>query len=730
MSELLYSRQIVKIVEIDLDFCTWSYGVGPCTATGSADGKCYNTYTTCQVRDKYVRTTKTYKFTLPGIGAPVGDTLRPYLKTVDIAPTEIRQDEGLSRRASVTIKLTDEPDNDAGTDPYITERTAAAQGTFWTRLIARNKNYAGRPARILRGYVESIGGTWATNSFTTEHYIIDSIKGPSENGDVSVVLKDLLKLADKAKLPAVTPGKVTSMFLPSDTQLQVNSTHGDYYPGSGFVRIGEQIIEFYGKSVPHGWNFPDGTMDGWTGSGCTLASSQHALRVDITGNAPQVSHENLALDGMTWRFLAMRLKANTVINSWDGRVTYGNNVHSYAPNSYYAQISKPPGVESGYVTAVWDMHALAVGSYDWREHTTTALRFDLGINSGAQLDIDWIAYSPNSIVTADILNWPLSSYRSKFNTTASSEAAGSAVQLCRVYSGAAVTSVMLDLLYQAGVTSAQIDHANWQLEEEDWLGEKYFITTALHEPEPVGELLSELCRQTNSVIWWSPTDQKVKMKVITPPNPALITGHLLTDDGNIIDGTLDIVRQDSRRITSAAVYYGLKSPVADRQNPVNYRASEIYVDSAAQTENEYGDNIQQVIYSRWFTEANAVAMRALVRRRVASLRDAPDEITMGLDPKDNDVAPGQVWDLEAWPLVGFNGAAKRRRIFLTKRTDHDNGLLTLKGETTVFDRRYAFIAPNSLNPYSTATSAQHKYAFICNSGGGFSFDGSSGYIEV
>jgi hypothetical protein len=289
---------------------------------------------------------------------------------------------------------------------------------------------------------------------------------------------------------------------------------------------------------------------------------------------------------------------------------------------------------------------------------------------------------------------------------------------------------MLDLLYQAGVISAQIDHANWQIEEEDWLGEKYFITTALHEAEPVGELLSELCRQTNAVVWWSPTNQQVKMKVITPPNPALITGNLLTDDGNIIDGTLDIVRQDARRITSAAVHYGIKSAVADRQNPVNYRASETYVDSAAQTENEYDDSIQQVIYSRWFTEENAVAMRALVRRRVASLRDAPDEITMGLDPKDNDVAPGQVWDLRAWPLVGFNGAPKQKRVFLTRRTDHDNGLLTLKGETTIFDRRYAFIAPNSLNPYSTATSAQINYAFVCNSGGGFSFDSSSGYIEV
>lgn len=730
MSELIYSRRVVKVVELDLDFCTWSYGVGSCTAIGSADGKCYNTYTTCQVRDKYVATPKTYAFMLPGTAGPVGETLRPYLKSVDVAPTEIKQDEGLSRRASITAKFVDEPDNDAGIDPYILGRTMPAQATFWTRLITRNKNYAGRPARVRRGYITDVGGTWDWGDFTNELYIIDSIKGPSENGDVSITLKDMLKLTDKAKLPAVTPGKVTSMFLPSDTQMHVQSGHGEYYPGSGFVRIGEQIIEFYGKSVEYGWNFPDGTMDSWIGSGCILASSQHALRVDITSNAPQISRENIALDGTNWRFLAMRLKANTAINSWAGRVTYGNNVHSYSPNSYYGQIAKPFGVESGYVTAVWDMHALAVGSYDWRGFTATALRFDLGVNSGAQLDIDWIAYSPNSVVTADILNWPVSSYRSKFNTTASSEAAGSAVQLCRTYSGAAVTSAMIDLLTAAGVSSAYIDHDAFAREEEDWLGQKYFITTALHQPEAISDMLAEICQQTNAVIWWSPVAQKVKMKVITPPNPTLITGNLLTDAGNIIDGSLDVSRQDARRITSAAVYYGLKSAVADRNNPTNYRASEVYTDSAAESDNEYGDSLQHVFYSRWFTEPNAIAMRALVRRRVASLRDEPDEITFDLDPKDNAVNPGTIWDLTAWPVIGFNGAQRLRRIFLTKRSDRDSGIITLKSETTIFDRRYLFIAPNSIASYSAATSAQLYYGFICNSAGGFPFDGSSGYIEV
>ena len=38
----------VTVVEVDLDKCTRTYGVSPCTASGSSGNECYNTYATCQ----------------------------------------------------------------------------------------------------------------------------------------------------------------------------------------------------------------------------------------------------------------------------------------------------------------------------------------------------------------------------------------------------------------------------------------------------------------------------------------------------------------------------------------------------------------------------------------------------------------------------------------------------------------------------------------------------------
>ena len=48
-----YGKEHIDIVEIDVPRCVNTYGVSPCTATGSGDDKCYNTLATCQDLPNY-----------------------------------------------------------------------------------------------------------------------------------------------------------------------------------------------------------------------------------------------------------------------------------------------------------------------------------------------------------------------------------------------------------------------------------------------------------------------------------------------------------------------------------------------------------------------------------------------------------------------------------------------------------------------------------------------------
>ena len=48
MTSYPVGREPIQIVEILQPLCTNEFGVAPCTATGTADTKCYNTRATCQ----------------------------------------------------------------------------------------------------------------------------------------------------------------------------------------------------------------------------------------------------------------------------------------------------------------------------------------------------------------------------------------------------------------------------------------------------------------------------------------------------------------------------------------------------------------------------------------------------------------------------------------------------------------------------------------------------------
>jgi len=55
-------KQAITILELDLDACSLTYGNSPCTASGTAALKCFNTFGTCQDTANFAKTTKTFRF--------------------------------------------------------------------------------------------------------------------------------------------------------------------------------------------------------------------------------------------------------------------------------------------------------------------------------------------------------------------------------------------------------------------------------------------------------------------------------------------------------------------------------------------------------------------------------------------------------------------------------------------------------------------------------------------
>ena len=233
------------LIVITLEFCSRTYNVAPCVAEIGVTGdvKCYNTRKLCQdpVNYEAVAGGKKYKFGLNSQPNPLpGETIRPYLvsepsyETTEIDPFGVIK---TFRNASARMSFYDEPDNDTGIDPYLSERVTVL-GEFWRKWLARNF-YNGRSIEIKRGFEDL-----AESDYVSAKYIIERIEGPVTGNTISIIAKDPLKKADKVKVPAATAGKLAGAIDDSVTSMTLDDSTEYPAPATVFyARIDNEIMK-------------------------------------------------------------------------------------------------------------------------------------------------------------------------------------------------------------------------------------------------------------------------------------------------------------------------------------------------------------------------------------------------------------------------------------------------------------------------------------------------------
>jgi hypothetical protein len=248
-AQIKLGRQPFSYVELDLDFCANTFGVAPCTATGSGDAKCYNTYASCQDTANFNKITKTYRFCSPnGAKVPTGLDAIPCLRGITITPAEITAGQGLGLRAACSVSFQDFPHSDIRIDPYVTERTykPIERGTFFGKLKARNPYYNGRIMRVYNGYLND-DGSFDIDNFERRTFVIEQWNGIDPNGITQITGKDILKLAsdERAVCPMPSVGKITLDMTTGTTSINLTPTGvGSDYDASGYVRIGQEVMSY------------------------------------------------------------------------------------------------------------------------------------------------------------------------------------------------------------------------------------------------------------------------------------------------------------------------------------------------------------------------------------------------------------------------------------------------------------------------------------------------------
>jgi hypothetical protein len=235
--------KIKQSLEIDLPRCTRSYGVAPCTASGSE--KCYNTADSCQDVNNYAQEIQVLKFS-----TPFGDGL-PLVKKIDVQPQRIGICDSMGSRERATVTLDDAQHSDDVFDKYYSTRDYIAfnTGTLFDKLFSRYTSFDGFGARVINENDEGFSETL--------HYVVDTAM--QTDGGARFDLCDALKLLDdsKARFPypctgvlsgPIITGNLTFTLSPSGIGSALNPNGSPMYPASGWATIGGDEVVTYTRS--------------------------------------------------------------------------------------------------------------------------------------------------------------------------------------------------------------------------------------------------------------------------------------------------------------------------------------------------------------------------------------------------------------------------------------------------------------------------------------------------
>jgi hypothetical protein len=224
--------------------------------------------------------------------------------------------------------------------------------------------------------------------------------------------------------------------------------------------------------------------------------------------------------------------------------------------------------------------------------------------------------------------------RGYYNTEISEHSENDTVQLCLLYDGQTVDSIVSDLLINyANVDPSYIPSAQWAAEVSDAFIVNY--TALITEPVGVQKLIEEFAQSAPHYLYYDERVNQIQLKALKPP-PS--DAFRIDYEGNFLQGSSSVTDKQDMRISTVICRFGIINPVKDLDETSNYRAAYVRVDTDSVS--NYGQEAYKIVNSRWIAADNqtaAVLMAARVGRRFS---EAPRQLNVSLDAKDADVWAG------------------------------------------------------------------------------------------
>jgi len=295
-------------------------------------------------------------------------------------------------------------------------------------------------------------------------------------------------------------------------------------------------------------------------------------------------------------------------------------------------------------------------------------------------------------------------------TQADSHSAGDLAQECARFDAVpladALHTVLTSTLGTNPIPTAQIDLAEWQSEALGWLA-GVVVTATLTEPYPRKELAGELC-QFGALIWPDEVDQTIRFRANRPLGPGE-TPYLLSDGENLLEKSGDIADDVKERITRVFFWHGMRDPTQGIDGAENMNKGEVSLNAEEEQPQSYDEVRLHQITTRWLGQFGSNTIAAIVADRLASrYRVTPQTYTGMLDDKDaRNIKLGDICMVTTRLIVDVHGAPLPTLMQVRYIEDTVPGhRAQIKLQTFTFEGRFGYIMLPDAPDYDAATDAE------------------------
>lgn len=326
------------------------------------------------------------------------------------------------------------------------------------------------------------------------------------------------------------------------------------------------------------------------------------------------------------------------------------------------------------------------------------------------INSEYIAYSGVSGADSIVI-----AARGAFGTNGASHSAGDSVFHCFSFSGENI----VDVLYRLIDEQSQIDAAtyinlpDWQSVRDDYLPGQ-LATGVVPPTEDTKDIIDKLCQQGYVSVWWCEEDQQIKLEsigpVVTPTQTLNKTNHIL----NVGEKP---EHDPTKAYSAVLVFYGIRNPQEDSDDPKNYQYSYFLPDAEAVA--GMGTKIK-TIFADYIPASGLSSATRIASRFLSQHKYGLTTYTFQVDAKDSGLAVGDRANILTDTMQDADGYDALSSFMVIERDRQPEPTrYQYKAIRTGFlvEAGYRKIAPDSMagTTYATATAQERaEYAFIAD----------------